>query len=264
MFNQQIFVSSTLNNRELRDKAVSLAEKLQLPFRENIEPSENLLLLLYDLAGLSLCQFYGRRRRIHKVLFVDFINGKNGYRLAHNCTIRQPLARAVGIKPGIRPTVIDATAGLGGDGFVLASLGCRVLMYERNPIVFALLNDGLQRARKSAYPQLQEITKRIELSAEESFYAVGTIRCDTIYLDPMFPSAGSTAAKKQSMQLLRQLTGEDPDQQRLISAAEAGYARRITVKRGRASSYISCEKPDYSIVGKSCRYDVYLRKDNDA
>ncbi len=133
MFKQQIIVSSTVNNRELRDKAVCLAEKLQLPFKENIEPSENLLLLFYDLAGLSLCQFYGRRGRIHKVLFVDFVNGKNGYRLAHNCTIRQPLARAVGIKPGIRPTVIDATAGLGGDGFVLASLGIQCFHRQERP-----------------------------------------------------------------------------------------------------------------------------------
>ncbi len=260
MFNQQIIVSSTVNNRELCDKAVSLAEKLQLPFKENIEPSENLLLLFYDLAGLSLCQFYGRRRRIYKVLFVDFINGKNGYRLAHNCTIRQPLARAVGIKPGIRPTVIDATAGLGGDGFVLASLGCRVLMYERNPIVFALLDDGLQRARQSAYPQLQEIISRIELAAEESFHALATVSCDTIYLDPMFPQTGATVAKKQSMQLLRQLAGDDPDQQRLISAAEISCAGRITVKRGKGVPAISCKKPDYCIVGKSCRYDIYFRR----
>ncbi len=260
MFNQQIIVSSTANHSKLREKAVCLAEKLQLPFKQNIEPAEGLLLLLYDMTGLSLCQFYGRRRRIHKVLFVDFINGKNGYRLAHNCTIRQPLAKAVGIKPGIRPTVIDATAGLGGDGFVLASLGCRVLMYERNPVMSALLEDGLQRARESASPQLQQITSRIALSAEESFHALGTVSCDTIYLDPMFPQTGSTAAKKRSMQLLRQLTGDDSDQQRFLSAAETGCARRITVKRSRGTPYISGEKPDYSIVGKSCRYDIYLRR----
>ena len=45
-------------------------------------------------------------------------------------------------------------AGLGRDAFVLASVGCRVRMLERNPVVAALLDDGLtpeaMRTRKSA------------------------------------------------------------------------------------------------------------------
>jgi 16S rRNA (guanine1516-N2)-methyltransferase len=38
--------------------------------------------------------------------------------------------------------------GLGKDAFVLASLGCRVTLVERNPVVHALLRDGLDRLRE--------------------------------------------------------------------------------------------------------------------
>ena len=40
------------------------------------------------------------------------------------------IAKAVGVKGAYRPTVIDATAGLGQDAFVLASYGCEVVMLE--------------------------------------------------------------------------------------------------------------------------------------
>ena len=51
--------------------------------------------------------------------------------------------RAVGIQPGIRPTLLDATAGLGRDAFVLAELGCTLTLIERQPLIAALLEDGL-------------------------------------------------------------------------------------------------------------------------
>ena len=41
------------------------------------------------------------------------------------------IARAIGLNSPTAPHVLDATAGLGGDAFVLASLGCPVTMVER-------------------------------------------------------------------------------------------------------------------------------------
>jgi len=49
---------------------------------------------------------------------------------------RQPLARALGRKAR---RVVDATAGLGQDSFLIASLGPTVLALERSPIIAALL-----------------------------------------------------------------------------------------------------------------------------
>src|SRR5690606_23122611 len=79
-------------------------------------------------------------------VFADFVEGALAYRRLHGGGRGQPVARAVGLKPGIYPKVLDATAGLGRDAFVLAALGCEVVMLERSPIIAALLDDALARA----------------------------------------------------------------------------------------------------------------------
>ena len=49
-----------------------------------------------------------------------------------------PPCKAVGRPRGL---VVDATAGLGGDAFLLAVAGFEVLAIERNPEVFAALQE---------------------------------------------------------------------------------------------------------------------------
>ncbi len=79
-------------------------------------------------------------------VYVDFVTGKAGHRFRFGGGRGQLVAKAVGIKKDFLPSVIDATAGLGRDAFVLASLGCKVRMLERSPVVAALLADGMARA----------------------------------------------------------------------------------------------------------------------
>ena len=66
---------------------------------------------------------------------VDFLEGAVAHRRLHGGGSGQMIAKAVGIQSGIRPVVLDATAGLGRDGFLLAQLGCRVTLIERHPLV---------------------------------------------------------------------------------------------------------------------------------
>src|SRR5690606_8938845 len=83
-------------------------------------------------------------------VFVDFIGGAVGHRRRFGGGRGQPLAKAVGLKGGENPRVLDATAGLGRDAFVLACLGSVVTLVERSPVVAALLEDGLLRAESDA------------------------------------------------------------------------------------------------------------------
>ena len=78
---------------------------------------------------------------------VDFVEGQAAHRRQFGGGNGQMIAKAVGIAQGIRPQVLDATAGLGKDAFVLASLGCQMTLIERQPLIAALLEDGLARAR---------------------------------------------------------------------------------------------------------------------
>src|SRR5688572_20080391 len=79
-------------------------------------------------------------------IYADFLTGAAAHRRLHGGGRGQPIARAIGLKPGVKPpSVIDATAGLGRDAFVLACLGCEVTLLERSPTVAALLRDALER-----------------------------------------------------------------------------------------------------------------------
>ena len=115
------------------------------------------------------------------------------YRVSKGGGKSQMIAKALGLKRGHSPKIIDATAGLGKDAFVLASLGCRVQMYERNPIVQLLLEDGFRRAHlraeDSAERQLFETLERLSFSASDILDSYNTKICDfdALYLDPMFP-----------------------------------------------------------------------------
>ena len=85
-------------------------------------------------------------------IYVDLTGGSVAHRRKFGGGKGQAIAKAVGLKNGVIPSVLDATAGLGRDAFVLASLGCKVQMIERHPVVAALLEDGIHRAKQDVDP----------------------------------------------------------------------------------------------------------------
>lgn len=192
---------------------------------------------------------------------VDFIEGVLAHRRQFGGGTGQMIAKAVGIQPGVRPTILDATAGLGRDAFVLACLDCQVTMIERNPIVAALLSDGLRRARLDS--QVLGIVQRMPLlvgDAIELMLAWTAEPPQVIHLDPMFPSRDKSALVKKEMRLFKPLVGADDDAPDLLAAALALASHRVVVKRPRKAPAIAGTAPTYSLDGKSSRYDVYAKK----
>jgi 16S rRNA (guanine1516-N2)-methyltransferase len=193
---------------------------------------------------------------------VDFVAGQMGHRRRFGGGRGQTLARAVGLKAGVHPQLIDATAGLGKDGFVLASLGCSVRLIERSPIVAALLADGLQRARLE--PDLAAwMGLRLQLHQGDARQLLPRLcaeqPAEVIYLDPMFPERKKTALVKKEMRLFRQLLGEDADGPELLACALPLASKRVVVKRPRQGEALPGPKPNLVMAGKSTRYDIYLR-----
>ena len=131
-------------------------------------------------AGLVLEQgsegllLVGDEKRFGKPLKVDFTAGKVAHRRQFGGGRGQLVAKACGLSGGITPSVVDATAGLGRDAFVLASLGAEVLMIERVPAIAALLEDGLTRARQ--HPETAEIAARMQLMPGDASQALATGR----------------------------------------------------------------------------------------
>ena len=143
-----------------------------------------------------------------KPMSIDFSSGSSLYRFKFDRTIHQPLARAVGIKPGIRPKVCDLTAGFGNDAFVLAGLGCNVTLVERSPFIWALLEDGLRRGRDHhAIGTIMEDSVHLYFSDAITFLEKTKEEFDTLYLDPMYPKTGKRALTKIKMRILRELVG---------------------------------------------------------
>nr|WP_313408406.1 class I SAM-dependent methyltransferase [Pseudomonas sp.] len=192
---------------------------------------------------------------------VDFVEGAAAHRRQFGGGSGQMIAKAVGVQAGIRPRILDATAGLGRDAFVLASLGCDMTLIERQPLVAALLEDGLRRA--SLDLDVAPIVARMRLltgNAIELMRAWQSEAPQVIYLDPMFPHRDKSALVKKEMRLFRPFVGDDLDAPALLEAALALATHRVVVKRPRKAPAIEGSKPGYVLEGKSSRYDIYPKK----
>jgi len=182
-------------------------------------------------------------------LRVDFTHGALAYRQRQGG--RELLHRAVGIKKGRRPSIIDATAGLGRDGFMLASAGCDVLLLERSPVIAALLADGLQRAGLS--------NPRGLWSDALSYLATAQPAPEVVYLDPMYPVGQQRALVKKEMRIFRDIVGDDVDAERLFHQAMQVALRRVVVKRPKSAPWLANVAPGESLCGRSTRFDIYFR-----
>lgn len=192
---------------------------------------------------------------------VDFVEGALAHRRQFGGGSGQMIAKAVGIQPGIRPRLLDATAGLGRDAFVLASLGCEVSLIERQPLIAALLEDGLRRGALDA--EVAPIVARMQLLQGDAIALMQAWQQEVpevIHLDPMFPHRDKSALVKKEMRLFRPLVGDDLDAPALLEAALSLASHRVVVKRPRKAPCIEGPKPGYSLDGKSSRYDIYPKK----
>ncbi len=95
-------------------------------------------------------------------MIVDFVGGAVGHRFRFGGGRGQALPRAAGLTGSATPRIVDATAGLGRDAFLLASLGAEVTLLERSPEVHALLADGIARASQAS-PEFAAIVARMTL-----------------------------------------------------------------------------------------------------
>ena len=198
-----------------------------------------------------------------KPLSVDFTQGSNHHRLRFGGGKGQAIAKAIGLHKHKNPNVTDLTAGLGREGFVLASLGCKVTLVERNPTVWALLANGIERAKDNPDPQLQEIIQRITLVQMDAHDWLANWnrqneRPDIIYLDPMFPQRTKSALVKKEMRFFHDLVGNDHDADSLLEPARHIAKHRVVVKRPSKAPELDDCMPAFTINGKTTRYDIYL------
>lgn len=171
---------------------------------------------------------------------------------------RELLVKAVRVRGVEEIRVFDATAGLGEDSMLLAAAGFSVTMCEGDPVIAALLADGLRRAADDL--ELSGIVGRMSLVEGDSIEILPSLTeaPDVVYLDPMFPARTKSAAVKKKFQLLHRLESPCADEASLMDAALAAHPRKIVVKRPIKAPVLAGVRPSHSISGKAVRYDVIV------
>lgn len=191
-------------------------------------------------------------------LKIDFVGGAVGFRLRSGEGRGQPLARAVGMKSGATPKIVDATAGMGRDAFFLASLGAEVTLIERSPAVHAALAAAMERARALS-DEFAAIMDRMTLIHGDSRALLPTLSPEVILVDPMHPERTKSALVKKQMRDLRDIVGPDPDASELMETALSAATNRVVLKWPlRAAPIPGLRNPSHQILGKTTRYDVFV------
>lgn len=160
--------------------------------------------------------------------------------------------------------VIDATAGLGLDAFILACAGWHVTLIEQSTLIHALLEDGIKRGllfsdQGSNTAQLTRaaLSRMYLCPAGSSLDILPTLpEAHAIYLDPMFPDREKSARVKKNRYLLQQLHGEEASGNNLLPLALT-LTRKVVVKRPLRAMPLDNIKPSAAIKGKTSRFDIY-------
>ncbi len=257
-------------DKHLRPKAVLIAKQLNSSvdstrslkdlYNRSLPKEQPQFALVLDEQGLALQQL---GKKTPGPIRVDFEGGSVAHRRKFGGGSGQMIAKAVGVKLSRPLSVLDCTAGLGKDAFVLASLGCDMTLLERTPIVATLLQNGLERALGSGDYDLQAICQRMNLVPQDSLaYLQARVaegnKMDVVYLDPMFPERTKSAQIKKDMLAFHSIVGADEDADNLLPLAREVARYRVVVKRPRKAPFLNDSQPSYQLEGKTSRYDIYV------
>lgn len=192
------------------------------------------------------------------MLKCSFIEGPILHRLKYGKGRGQNLAKAVGFKFNKNRTIIDATAGLGYDAFILASLGANVTLIERSEKIYDLLKSAISEAKLYG-GEISKIVNRMNLLFGDSKDILPNIAPEVILIDTMYKDRKKSALVKNDMRLVREVVGSDSDHVELINVALNNASKRVVIKQPRyAETLDNIKGCSHQILGKTIRYDVYV------
>jgi len=137
----------------------------------------------------------------HGPITLDYNAGSIAHRFRSGEGRKQPLARAIGLNrkspPGL---ILDATGGYGKDAFVLAALGCPVVLVERSPVLACLLEQALCNARSNPGIQETATVGSIDTSAlTETLWRMRLIHMDSLALMQSLVSSPARPARADTV-----------------------------------------------------------------
>lgn len=233
-----------------------------LTLKKKNEPIVSDFYLYLNSEGLTLRSVSNSK----EMIFIDFLSGKTAHRFQFGTGLSQQIAKAVGIS-AYKPSILDLTAGFAQDAFVLASLGCEINACEQNPVIAALVFDGIKRgllgSQNEHLETLHSALNRLnyQFVRAQTYLAQLASKPDVIYLDPMFESGSYAKAQvKKQANALRALASPPLDADELLEMALEQARCRVVVKRPKRGRVLADIQPSYELKGKSNRYDIYALK----
>ena len=189
--------------------------------------------LWYDQSGMRLCNGF----QDGFALDYRHIEARAGQTLL--------LARACAASRW--PAVVDLMAGWGTDGLSLALRGCAVTLVEPAPMVWAMLDEFVNRL---------DLPASVVCATAEQWCRSHRKSVDVAYLDPMFPERRKTALPGKHAQHLRHLAWRSGTPLALQIALARGAARERVVLKRRARDPVALA-PGWQLRGRRVRFDVY-------
>lgn len=254
----------TYDKSDFKHSASIIAERLGCAVGNDAK-LHNLTLTLRDLPqssifALELCLNLSSPAL---KLVLDFNDQRSQFRKSSGGGIRQHIVRAVGLHKHPELKIIDATAGLGADSFVLACYGANMTLVEQHPVLSLMLENALSRALE--IPTLSDIAPRMQICSDTNSIDLLSEtdinkKYDVIYLDPMYPQRHKKPAKaKKNMQIIQYLLANVENQaDKLFTTALASGVKRVVVKRPSGADSLMKKKPHSVIESTNTRYDIYI------
>ena len=154
--------------------------------------------------------------------------------------------------------IVDATAGLGYDAFILASLGAKVTLIERSDKMYEILQNGINEG-VSFGGEVEKIINRMNLVFGDSKDILPKLSPEVIMIDTMYKDRKKTALVKNNMRLVREIVGPDSDYIELLKVALNCAKNRVVLKQHRYAEPIKeIRKCSHQILGKTIRYDIFM------
>jgi 16S rRNA (guanine1516-N2)-methyltransferase len=223
--------------------AKKIADQYNLYLIKDPEKYSNCLIVSEE--GISL-----RLEGYQHELYIDFCN--NYYKYRSSSSAKEGILNACGVRAGKCPSILDLTGGWGRDGYILANAGCDVVLLERDPIVYILLNDGIRRLKEKTNYQIEVINiDALDYLQRE------TVKQEIIYYDPMRPNENNAAKNKKEIEILRKIITSNAQSCELAKLALTKANTRLVIKSGRYEMIDIDRVPTFSILGKNTKFDIY-------
>jgi 16S rRNA (guanine1516-N2)-methyltransferase len=182
-------------------------------------------------------------------VFVDFDSKNLKFRSQAHLNAELIIKAVLGKKK--QPTTImDCTAGFGKDSYLMSLTGSKITAYESNPVMYALLKDGLNRFN----------IENISLRKKDALREVKSTDCEVVYIDPMYPATKKSAKNNKHMMFLQAFVGHQADMaDDLFTQALLSQCSKVVIKRPTKAAFVLDKKPTFQIIGKAARFDVYAK-----